>query len=149
MRSLFEPSARQEILGRLDRLQPTNARQWGKMNAPQMMEHCARALEVATGDLPLKHSLIGKILGPLVKKGILGEKPFSRNSPTDPNFVISDEHDFAAEKTRLANVITRFTELGPGSAGAKVHSFFGKLTGDEWGRLMYKHLDHHFTQFSA
>jgi hypothetical protein len=149
MQSLFEPSARQEVLGRLDRLQSTSARQWGKMNAAQMMEHCARALEVGTGDKPLPHTLIGKILGPLVKKGMVGDKPFSKNSPTDPKLVVSDERDFASQKTRLTNVIGRFCELGPDSAGTKVHSFFGKLTGDEWGRLMYKHLDHHLKQFSS
>lgn len=149
MQTLFEPSGRQEILARLDRLPPTCARQWGKMTPAQMMEHCARALEVATGDLPLKHSLMGKILGPLVKKGILGEKPFSKNSPTDPSFVVSDERDFGKEKERLVKVVGRFCDLGPDSAGTKVHSFFGKLSGDEWGRLMYKHLDHHLKQFGG
>ena len=29
------------------------------------------------------------------------------------------------------------------------HTFFGSLTADEWSLLMYKHLDHHLTQFSA
>jgi len=28
-------------------------------------------------------------------------------------------------------------------------AFFGKLTGEEWGELMYKHIDHHLRQFDA
>jgi hypothetical protein len=149
MQSLFEASARQSILARLDALQPTNARQWGKMNPAQMLRHCSLALEAGTGDKPLKQKLIGKLLSPLVKKAILGEKPFSKNSPTDPTFVITDERDFAVEKTYLTNVVQRFCELGAASAGRQEHAFFGKLTGDEWGRLMYKHLDHHLQQFGA
>jgi len=149
MRSLFEPSARQEILARLDVLQPGSTRQWGKMNPAQMLCHCALALETATGESPKKQALIGKLLAPLVKKKVLGEAPFSRNSPTDPTFVVSDERDFAKEKARVASDMERFAGLGAENAGRQVHSFFGKLTGDEWGRLMYKHLDHHLTQFGA
>ena len=33
------------------------------------------------------------------------------------------------------------------AAARQTHSFFGRLSGDEWGRLMYKHLDHHLRQF--
>src|SRR5215468_1130019 len=105
MQSLFEPAARQEILGRLDRFQSTSPRQWGKMNAAQMLEHCALALEMGTGDRPLPHSLIGKIFSPFVKKGFVGDKPFGRNAPTDPRLVVSDERDFTAQKERLAKVI--------------------------------------------
>lgn len=150
MQSLFEPSARQDILARLDRLPPACTRQWGKMTAAQMMEHCARALEMGTGDTVRSQSFFGKILAPFVKKSIiLGGKPMGKNAPTDPHLVVSDARDFASEKARLAAIVDRFCELGPEPAGTKVHSFFGKLTGDEWGRLMYKHLDHHLRQFGG
>ena len=29
------------------------------------------------------------------------------------------------------------------------HSFFGRLTPEEWAVLMYKHVDHHLRQFGA
>ncbi|TPW11975.1 MAG: hypothetical protein FD129_1557, partial [bacterium] len=29
------------------------------------------------------------------------------------------------------------------------HPFFGNLNIDEWGRLSWKHLDHHLRQFGA
>ena len=35
------------------------------------------------------------------------------------------------------------------AAGKATHSFFGKLSGAEWGELMYKHIDHHLQQFGA
>ena len=149
MHDLFDAASRQEILTRLDRLTPDSPRQWGKMGPAQMMAHCANALEVATGDEPRKLSLIGRLLGPLVRKKILGDQPFSRNSPTDPKFVIRDPRDFAAEKGRLQSLIARFVELGPDHAGTCTHSFFGRLNGEEWGRLMGKHLDHHLQQFGV
>jgi len=30
-----------------------------------------------------------------------------------------------------------------------VHSFLGRLSGEEWGIMMYKHLDHHLRQFGG
>jgi hypothetical protein len=119
------------------------------MSPAQMMCHCALALETSTGDRPMKQKFIGKILAPLVRSSSLGEKPFGRNGPTDPTFVVSDEKDFGAERMRLTGLIDRFVGNGPEKAATYTHAFFGKLSGREWGELMYKHLDHHLRQFGA
>lgn len=149
MRTLFEPVDRDSILERLAKLQSGAARQWGKMTCAQALAHCTVALEAGTGDKPRKQQLIGKIFAPFARKSLLGEKPFSRNSPTDPTFVVTDDRDFEAERQRLTDVINRFCELGPKNASTQVHSFFGRMSGEEWGFLMYKHLDHHLRQFGA
>ena len=149
MKSLFHDEDRAELLAHLAALQPSSVRQWGKMSSAQMLCHCATALEAATGDRPMKQKLIGRILAPLVRSRSLGETPFPRNSPTDPTFVIADEKDFEAERSRLIELIDRFTRRGEAEAGRFTHAFFGKLTGAEWGRLMHKHIDHHLHQFGA
>ncbi len=149
MKSLFVASERQQILDRLGKLQAGATRQWGKMDPAQACAHCAAALEVATGDVPKNQAFIGKVLAPFVKKKFLGEEPFSKNSPTDPGFVVSDTRDFAKEKTRLLGLLNRFADAGASSADGRMHSFFGRLTGDEWGVLMHKHLDHHLRQFGV
>ena len=147
MKSLFQPADREELLARLHALQPESARQWGKMDPAQMLCHCARALETGTGDRPMKQKLLGRILMPFFRSSILGEKPFGKNSPTDPTFVVSDPRDFANERAKLLDLIHRFVERGEAAAGKETHAFFGKMTGQEWGELMYKHLDHHLRQF--
>ena len=149
MPSLFEPAAKQTVLSRLQALSPSSARQWGKMNVSQMLAHCSAALERGTGDVPARQMWIGKIFAPFVRKSILGDKPFSKNSPTDPGFVITDERDFQRERERLTGLVTRFCERGPAEAGKNLHSFLGRMSGDEWGTLMYKHLDHHLRQFGG
>jgi len=149
MKNLFAPSERQQILDRLEKLQAGASRGWGKMDPAQMLAHCAAALEVGTGDRVLPHRLIGRIFSPFVKRSLLGEKPFPRNSPTDPAFVVSDPRDFAKEKARLTAVVNRFCDAGPSAANGRVHSFFGRLNGDEWGVVMHKHIDHPLRQFGA
>jgi hypothetical protein len=149
MKSLFDAADRQAILTRIASLQSADERQWGKMNPAQMLCHCAIALEAATGDRPMKQKFIGKLLAPLVRSATLGEKPFGKNGPTDPSFVVRDERDFDAERARLVSLIDRFAERGSAQAAQYTHAFFGKLSGQEWGELMYKHLDHHLRQFGA
>lgn len=149
MKSLYSPAERQELLDRLAKVRSGAARQWGKMDPAQMLAHCAIALEVGNGDRVLPHRLIGKIFGPFVKGSLLGEKPFSRNSPTDPEFVVSDTRDFAREKARLIDLVRRFGDAGSAAAEGRMHSFFGRLKGEEWGAIMHKHIDHHLRQFGA
>jgi hypothetical protein len=147
MRTLFDPTDLDSIVTRLRELQPANTRLWGKMNGSQMMSHCSAVLETAVGITPRRQALLGRIITPFIRSAVLGEKPFGRNSPTDPKFVMSDERDFEAERKRLLDLIALFVSRGPDQAGRATHSFFGKLTGAEWGVLSYKHLDHHLRQF--
>jgi hypothetical protein len=149
MKTLFDTADREAILARLSALPPECTRQWGTMDPAQMLCHCAIALETGTGDRPMKQKLIGKVLMPFFRSKILGEKPFAKNSPTDPTFVVSGARDFAAERARLTGLIQRFVERGEDAAGKETHAFFGKMTGKEWGELMYKHIDHHLRQFGG
>jgi Protein of unknown function (DUF1569) len=149
MPTIFDPSDRAALLRRLEALQPSSLRQWGTMNPAQMLAHCSIAMEMACGDTPSKQVLIGRILGPLVRWRVLGDKPLRKNVPTSPLLVVADERDFAGERRRLEALVERFAQAGPSGADDRVHMFFGRLTGDQWGRLMYKHLDHHLRQFTA
>ncbi len=119
------------------------------MDAGQMMAHCSAALDVASGRRNLPRMFIGRLIGPLVKSMYSNEKPFSRNSPTDPSLVMSDERDFLREREELKQKIRQFQEGGEARCTREPHFFFGALTPQEWGRGMYKHLDHHLRQFGV
>jgi hypothetical protein len=147
--TLFDDAARERILRRVESLRPDSPRGWGRMTAAQAMAHCAITLEVATGAMPMRQKLIGRFLGPFFRRKILGPEPFSRNSPTGPELVVRDPKDLAAEKARVATLVRKFAAAGPDAASRCEHGFLGRLSGDEWGRLMHKHLDHHLGQFGA
>ena len=67
MKNLFEPGAVQEVMTRIEQLEPSSQRQWGKMDVAQMMAHCSAALEMASGKLVAKRTLLGWIVGPRVR----------------------------------------------------------------------------------
>src|ERR1051326_6672089 len=116
MKTLFDPADRSALEVRIRSLGPENRRLWGKMNAEQMFCHCGRPLETAVGDKPMKQAFIGKIIVPFIRKSIFSEKPFGKNSPTDPTFVVADERQLDAERDQLLKLIDRFVAQGPESA---------------------------------
>jgi len=149
MQNMFNSTDRTAIEERLAALQPGAPRQWGKMSAAQMLAHCAVALETPLGERRETQSLLGRLLTPFVRSSVFGDAPLRRNTPTDAACVVSDERVFLEERRRLLDKITRFCDQGPSAAHQRAHSFFGSLTGHEWGRLVYKHLDHHLRQFGG
>jgi hypothetical protein len=150
MRHLFDPAAAAEVRTRLQSLRPDSARQWGRMNVAQAVAHCAGGLELALGDRRPPRVLVGRIFGRVIKRLALGdEAPMRRNTPTVPGLVVADERALDAERERLRGLIDRFVAAGPAGCTTHPHSFFGRLTPQEWSVLMYKHLDHHLRQFGA
>jgi hypothetical protein len=149
MKSIFEDESYREITSRIDAFTPDASRQWGKMSPSQMLEHTARALEMASGINPRKQILLGKLIGWMFKKDFIGEKPFQKNGPTGPDFIIKDEPDFETTKARLRKLVDDFHALGEQGVDGNIHGFFGTLTGKEWGVTQYKHIDHHLRQFAS
>ena len=132
MKDIFQPETLHEVLQRLDRLKPTSQREWGKMDVAQMMAHCSAALEVAVGQKNPPRIFLGRILSPFIKSMFYGPKPFSKNSPTDKSFIITDQRDFDKEKTKLVELIKQFSTGGEEKVTKHPHSFFGKLTPQQW-----------------
>lgn len=148
MKNLFEAATVEEVKGRMAQLRPDSERLWGKMNPAQAVAHCSAGLELAVGDRTPPRVLVGRIMGWIVKPLVLrNDEPMRRNSPTIKDLVVLDERDLGTERERLRGLIDRFAASGPAGCTAHPHSFFGRLTPEEWAILMYKHLDHHLRQF--
>ena len=147
MKNLLDPQTAAQLRGRIAAIGPTNERQWGKMSAAQAMAHCAAVMEMAVGDSSPPRMLIGRVIGGLVKKKVVGDDaPLGRNSPTAPTMVIDGQRELDAERARLIALVDRFAA---GTCTQRPHTFFGPMTPGEWSILMYKHIDHHLRQFGA
>ncbi|MGB4844475.1 MAG: DUF1569 domain-containing protein [Ferruginibacter sp.] len=147
MKNLFDKETYTEIISRLNSLTPQTERQWGKMNVAQMLAHCKEAFKVPLNDRKMPRMLIGVLMGWAFKNKLYNDDPWKKNLPTAPNFIIKDERDFEKEKQELTDLINRFHSGGPEKVGRFPHPMFGTYTYDQWGKAMYKHLDHHLNQF--
>jgi Protein of unknown function (DUF1569) len=149
-KSIFEEANYKTIRNRIESLKLDNMRQWGKMDAAQMLTHCSRTIEPSIGRVPfvdqsnfLSKTLIKWVVLRMIKKGSMG-----RNSPTVKSFVVADERAFETEKQQLLDNLKQFYEKGL-TQNIGRHPGFGNLTNQEWGGLVYLHLDHHLQQFST
>jgi hypothetical protein len=150
MPTFFEPGAAAQFQARLHNLQPGQQPKWGKMSVAQMLSHCSISLEMAMGDRQLPRLMIGRLIGPIVRRLALGnERPLRPNSPTAPDMVIREQPEFAREQSRLSALVDRFAAGGPGGCTTYPHPFFGKLSPTQWEELMHKHLDHHLRRFGV
>jgi thiamine phosphate synthase YjbQ (UPF0047 family) len=147
LKDLFDPGVKKDILDRINKLTPQSQPQWGKMNVAQMLAHLQMPIGSALGIYTLPRTLMGKIFGRIARPGMYSEKPFKRNLPTDPSFVMTrHEKDFEKEKQSITVMINDFKEE---NIKNEIHPFFGRLTKEQWSKAMYKHLDHHLQQFGV
>ncbi|MCA9837343.1 MAG: DUF1569 domain-containing protein [Trueperaceae bacterium] len=136
----------QEMLGRLEKLSPSSQAQWGKMDVAQMLAHLATALEETMTTNKVRQTLLGRIFGKVAKRQVLN-KGLAKNMPTLPSIKIADPKEFQQEKKRFVQELERFLKGGEAGIRRPSHDFFGRMTPNEWARLQYLHIDHHFRQF--
>lgn len=149
MKSLFDPRITREIIDRINQLTPATPGLWGKMKVSQMLAHLQPALKIALGEHTLKKGLMSFLFGKMAKRQMVNEAPFKKNLPTAPSFVVKDERNFEEEKSRLIDLVVRFSIESKQALETRIHPFFGKLTAEEWNILHWKHLDHHLRQFGV
>ena len=116
------------------------------MDAAQMFGHCAEITEVAMGKELQGTPFLIRLIAPLIRRSVLSEKPYTKNSPTHPQYVYADPVEFEEQKTRLLAVLHRLRDEGPRPYR---HTLFGSMSPEESGWVGYKHLDHHLQQFGV
>ncbi|WP_338472867.1 DUF1569 domain-containing protein [Niallia sp. XMNu-256] len=149
MKDIFNQSHAEEILNRIDKLSPNSKPQWGKMDVAKMLAHCSSFQDIAMGKTFPSRGWLGILIGKFVKPIFYNDKPLSQNMSTIPSILIVGEKEFETEKESLKQKVITFQKNGPHKCTTHPHPFFGKLTSEQWGKGIYKHLDHHLKQFDV
>ena len=147
MKSIFDEETYQEVLDRLSKLTPDSERQWGKMTVAQMLWHCQLPIRIAIKNKNPE----GKgnpLIRLLFKKSLYNDRPWRKNLPTVPAAKTREEKDFDQEMNRLKEMVKELHQLRE-RTDWNPHPIFGEFTPDQWGKLEYKHLDHHLRQFGV
>jgi hypothetical protein len=149
MKNLLNPNDRQAILARLQTLTPQSRGKWGKLTVQQLVPHLTDPFRAAMGEkaaVPQKSPLYNTLLG----RAMWSFVPWPKGAPTDPGFLPgtggTSATDFDPDVQTLLLTIQRFITFDGPMAG---HSVFGAMDKAAWGRLMWRHLDHHLRQFGA
>jgi hypothetical protein len=150
MATMFEPRARAAMIARLHALTPRSQRLWGKMTAPQMVWHLSAQLRHLLGELEVKPRGNALMRSAFIRWLIIDTPlPFPRGkAPTAPEFAAHAPGEWGTDLARLEEQLERWAARGQDS-GACEHPAFGPLDGRQTGRLIWKHWDHHLSQFGA
>ena len=152
LKQLDDPKERLQLLRRLDCLQCDARPEWGRMNAVQMLEHLARAFELALGERQAA-ARPSVLRGPLGRFGALYfPVRWKRGYPTLPEMDVlrgsASTADFDQIKARVSTLIRQFGEATPQQL-AEQHPIFGRMSRRDWMLWGYRHTDHHLRQFGC
>ena len=151
MENIFNPNDYQAIVLRFNNITPLSQHAWGKMDVDQMVVHLKDQLDIALGNKPAMAQ------GPVVLRTFIGRwialylAPWPKSKLDTPREMNASLNgmivtDFESDKHLL---LIRLNEFITAPAGFAAHPFFGKINNKDWGRLVWKHLNHHLLQFGA
>ncbi|MDT0689152.1 DUF1569 domain-containing protein [Salegentibacter sp. F188] len=150
MKTIFDEQIRAELIERVGQINEANTAEWGKMNVYQMLRHNIYWNGWVLGkDNPVyKQAFSGKIFGKIaLKRMIRDEKPLAKKIPTSPQFQVKEtKGDVKSEKADWVLLIKEYANYNNPDF---IHDFFGKMTKEQIGQLVYKHTDHHLRQFGV
>ena len=148
MKTILEENTRRALLARIAALTESTPAQCGKMSAFQMLRHCTLWNEMMQGKLPVRPMFLGKLFGKMALRSVLKDDcPLRKGAPTAKELVVAEKDgDFTHQLAAFIRSIQAYQEAP--TAGI-VHPFFGKMTLEEAGQFVFKHLDHHLRQFGV
>lgn len=151
MKSLLNPDDRNGLIERLKSLDVNNRRNWGNMSIHEVIPHLTEPLRAAIGEKSVPHQK-SIFYDTLFGKGIVWFIPWPKGAPTAPEFLpgtgCTAPTEFIEDKQILIGAIDQFVKHHE-TANFQISPVFGKLSNKAWGRLMWRHVDHHLRQFSA
>jgi len=147
MHTLWNAEDRTSILDRMTRLSPGATPAWGSLNAPRMLTHVTDAVRMATGELAVAYRGGPLSIWPL-NSLIMFYLPWPKGAPTAPELIARSAGDWTAGVEELRAAMDRFSERDMNGTWP-AHPVFGTIGGSGWGRLAYRHIDHHLTQFQG
>lgn len=150
MKTIFCKSIREQLISRIEHINIDHKAEWGKMNVLQMLKHNTYWNRWILGkdNYNYKQVFMGKIFGKIaLKRMIKDEKPLDRNIPTSDQFKVNKSNgNIESEKADWISLIKEYESFNNPNF---IHDFFGKMTKEQIGILVYKHTDHHLRQFGA
>ncbi|HKI44739.1 MAG TPA: DUF1569 domain-containing protein [Balneolales bacterium] len=145
MQTLLDAGCRKDVLNRLSGLFPDDKPKWGTMSAPQMIAHVSMQMKCALG---INHE---KPLNPIwrfwpLKKLVIYIVPWPHGLPTAESWKNPQRSDWNREMEQLQMLIREFPNKRSLDEWG-IHPILGQLNKKDWGRLSYRHINHHLRQF--
>ena len=147
-KTFFNPANFYAIYNRMGLLKLTAKRRWGKMNVVQMVNHLKVATGSAIGMYKLKDesSFLWRVILKFLALRFLRRLPRNVRAAEGFKMEMNNVLDFDSEKEQALSVLKKAYAT---TNTFYIHPLFGKMSREDWGRLIYRHFDHHLRQFNS
>jgi hypothetical protein len=148
MKTLADQAVREALASRVQRLDPSGARRWGKMSPHEMMCHLSDSFRAILGEKAVSSSssLVQRTIVKFFALYVPLEWP--KGVPTRPEVEQgvggTPPADWERDRDSLLELMERFARP---DARRSPHPMFGAMREKEWMRWGYLHVDHHLRQF--
>ena len=118
------------------------------MSFAQTLEHCSIQLKIGLGIIPetayegpsMYRTSIGRWL-------LLYALPWPKGAATPSQMNMLSNGSPVTDIQESKQALLELLEKSQSEHHLKPHPFFGDMEKKDWGRLIWKHLDHHLRQF--
>jgi Protein of unknown function (DUF1569) len=147
MHSLLKEVSRRDLVARARKLTPESRPLWGKFTVDRMLAHIVEACRMALGELPVKSKRLAIRHWPL-NVLVVYLAPIPKGLPTARELIARPPETLNRELATFETYMDKFGRAGERREWPE-HPALGKLSRRAWGRLSYRHFDHHLRQFGV
>lgn len=147
MHTLSNEASRRALLARARKLTPESRPLWGKFTVDGMLAHVVETFRMGLGELPVRSKKLAMRHWPL-NVLIVYLLPMPRGLPTARELIARPPESLNSELATLETYMDKFGRAQDRREWPE-HPALGRLSRRAWGRLGYKHVDHHLRQFGV
>ncbi len=146
MKTVFDPATLDDTIRRIARLTPDHMPAWGRMSVGEMVCHLGDYLRMATGEVgaaPVGNAVTAALARWIVFGLRVG---FPKNARTLPELRRTPPDTLARDVAELLTLLRAFAARRDRTDWPR-NPLFGRISGQQWADVVYRHTDHHLRQF--
>jgi len=152
MKTLANSNDREEILRRLNLLDPSSKGRWGRMPVHQMLCHLSDSYLATMGEKEVSRAS-GMLQRTAVKwvalfSGLRWMHGFPTRPEIEQGYGGTPPVEFESDRAQAIELTNRFSRADRDFSRLE-HPVFGRMNEREWLRWGYLHADHHLRQFGV
>jgi len=145
--SIFNPLLFDGLIIRLRSLDPKAIPLWGKMNVLEMLSHLNMATASGLGHYQLQDESTWLRRNVICYLALYVLRQLPRNAAAPKGFSIAAAGNLNFER-EMGSLLRVLNMASCSENQSYPHPLFGNMNKADWGRLVYRHIDHHLRQFS-
>jgi hypothetical protein len=149
-KNLLDNKTAEDIVFRVQKLQPTAKASWGQMTVTEMLLHCNKVHQhlLSPSTSARKKTSLKQYLIRWVVLYLMPQFPKNAKTPKplETKGTITDVA-FEEQKQAFLTLVRRFAQQN--APIEHHHPYFGNLSTRQWGLSAWKHVDHHLRQFGV